>query len=294
MRLLSWRWSGVAWCGAAVLLTVSNAQAQRAKARAAEPTVPRALALALLAGWGSDSAADLLVGEPAPAVAATLKLPPGARYLGAMITQWIQTTVIASREPADAVLATLRSELEVQGWQPTPGTPTGGFQERVPEENLHLCKDGAGLVLGRQPAQQGAQTVYVLSGEAARDRCGTENVRVSGSITGALAPTLTHPAGAHSDRQRCMSRHLASMSGGPNDAVVTSLSARALLDAYGRELDSLGWHRAPEEGPGSLVGDVWQRTDSSNARTRIHLEVEVSDSLADCRTVRMSIERSYP
>lgn len=157
-----------------------------------------------------------------------------------------------------------------------------------------LCKGDNAVTLALSQRRGEIPTVLAITGPALQVRCGA--TAVAGSFGGSgplVAPLLTNPPGTHTNPARCQPRLARSESSNTGTPVTSPLTPRQLLDAYDRQLDSLGWHRVPSDGAGSVLGELWQRTDSLAAVTRVRIKVEASDSLADCRTLRMQVERRY-
>lgn len=281
----------VALCGAALLFPVADALAQHT-----EPMVPRALALALLGfPWNAGDSSDLLVGAPSPTLVDVPVLPRGARYLGALVTPEFQITVITGGPSADSLLGAIRSSLERSGWRPnTVWRGGGGFQAAPSARPAQLCKGKNAVTLAISQRSGEAPAVLAITGAMVGPSCGERPDSPAFAEEERMpAPLLTNPPGTRTDYPRCNQRFASSSGSGGGTPVTSPLTPRQLLDAYARQLDSLGWHRVPAEGAGAVVSGLWQRTDSSKAVARLRIAVEASDSLADCRTLRMDIERRF-
>jgi hypothetical protein len=256
--------------------------------------VPFDLASALIAAGGLGGEPQILVGSLPGWVSARIKTPANATVLGSAFLGSTVVGIISLPDAPDVVIADMNRELAKQGWKAPPPQPSygGGFRPA-----------GFSLAVNGTPTRVtlcGDQQLLTVTATRRRGVATDVTLRLSPSLTGSSIcspaplplgyarsplPTLYNPS-TSSMTSSCGTQY-----GGPgtNTSLVTALSAGALLDHYGKQLQDSGW-RAPETSI-SIVGRTWARTDSAGAPQELNLTVMTSARDTTCREISMQLRQ---
>lgn len=261
--------SSIARCAGLVVCALTYA----APALAQREAVPRELVDVLwLLERNSGSGAVLHVGS-VPARLRGITDGAGVRVIGAVERGSLITTAVAIRADAPAAVAEWNRRLGQNGWalQPARVLPqqTGFVSSRPPgtdgEFRVFCSSADNGAITVRLIEAPRGETYIVSSytgGGTQPNRCTSPAPAPGlGRLRNELLPSLAPPPGATVINQGGGS------STGEADAratLVTDLSAAALVDHYGREMNSQGWTAVERSAGNSSALSVW-RKDSASA-----------------------------
>jgi hypothetical protein len=219
----------------ALIWPITSASAQR------DETVPRRLALALLAGrWGPGQAPLIHVGR-APDNLPGAALPKDGRVLGSVVVRTTTTTIIELSLPAESVLAMFSTQLAAGGWTaPVTVRERGGFVSTTADRRpLFLCRGDETVQVSANAADESGRLWTVTHTTDSR-ACQDLPPRRPRFEEGPM-PALAGPPG---DRLE------PSGSGGGSDGwysaatLHTGRALAAVLDHFARQLREAGWTEA--------------------------------------------------
>jgi hypothetical protein len=217
------------------------------------------LALALIP-FGASEGGEIIVGKLPLDLATSISLPPGGRVLGSFVSLGYGQAVLALPLTADSARTFIRRQLIEHGWTPTGsmGSRMGGLQfgQRGSEPTL-FCKSGAAGTLNLTSQFYGRETLVRLTRNGDASSCDGE-IRAVGTAIGTTSvtmssreaymplntlPPLWSPGDPMSSMRACRPPNPNGMMPYQSQEqwLRTDLSAQAILDYYGRQLDSAGW-----------------------------------------------------
>lgn len=293
----------VLWLGSvAFAIPSATAGAQEREPLKQPATVPVELAVALSSsgGFGPGGEPQFLVGELPGWVKSRMYVPAGAQVVGSAFLGSNVVSVLKIPSTSDSLMSDVERALLKLGWSQAPMPYMGGgfrpaaMASSSPMRRPTFCREGQSL-LPMLTRQQGTATMLVYRLVAspggysicnALAQSGTEMRR-------SPFPTLYNPQGADAmmtNRDCSMTR-----SGGSSTTQTelnTSMSAQAILEHYGRQLQDSGWAPATLAPP--ITGLSWMRKDSTGANQLLSLIVQTSAQDASCRTVRLEVQGRRP
>jgi len=259
-------------------------------------SVPLELATALASAGGFGSEPQILVGELPEWVIARLYLPRESRVVG---SAFIGTTVIGILSvpvSSDTLLKEFDRELRQRGWKAPPIIPSmGGVFRPAPSSaisgaprRITLCGDRQILNASILRQQASSTTVIIrLSSSGSPGICNPPPYPPDRSRPN--LPTLYDPENATAGRmgRECVEAGYGSFGSGTR--LKTTMSAGALLEHYGRQLQDSGW--SPSTLVPSISGHTWTRRDSTGL-VQLSLIVKPMGDDASCREVELSVRTS--
>jgi hypothetical protein len=271
------------------------AQGREPLKRPASVPTDLATALASTGFFGNNGDPQILVGSLPEWVAARVQLPPGSRVLGSAFIGSTVLGVVTVPTSSDTLMKQFERELEQRGWTPPPTMPSrgGGFRPSLSAaiaraQRFTRCRENQ-VITGWISRQQAASTTVMLRMSDTGGNpslCNPMQPQFQSDMERPAYPTLIDPSGA-SDASGCYRRYSGGTSG-TGTRLKTTMSAEALLEHYGRQLQDSGW--TPASTPGK-IGRTWTRPDSAGAL--VHVSITVSSLATDstCRDLMLEIQR---
>ena len=283
-----------------VIAVVVAALAMPPSARAQEPrrlitadSIPRELAAALIAAGGFGNDPQILVGSMPEWVNNRLSIPNGARVLGSAFLGTTVVAVVTMPAASDSLLVQVRNDLLRHGWTNPPPTPSygGGFRPApvgmMPDGALTrvmLCNDQQTLTAYAARQRGTATTITYRVTTGGYSLCHPPQLPTSAMRS--PMPTLYNPPTASDARMSgdCTNNYGGS---GTGTTLRTSMSAEALLDHYGRQMQDSGWTAGPDKA--SVIGRTWSRTDSTGTPIETVITVATPARDAGCRELNLQV-----
>ncbi|MEJ2556047.1 MAG: hypothetical protein P8186_07450 [Anaerolineae bacterium] len=237
---------------------------------------------------GSAEEIQILVGKLPPALPIELSLPEKARVIGSLVRGDHDVQIVLDvDQPADAVVAFYRAQLEPAGWQEFdwPVRP-GGFGYGW----VMFCQSrrGPSLTVSAFEAE-GAWTDIRLNLQTDRRQspCAVPD-RAYGRMMSPI-PNLRAPAGAR------MYWGGSSGGGGGNSwhstaTLETGLEAAALAAEYNQQLQAAGWETVDQERAGSSAWSTWRFRDDEGDTWAGTLLILDAPGKADRRVAYLYVE----
>ena len=255
-----------------------------ATAAAAQETIPKELALALLP-LSPASGGDILVGKIPADLAPDLPLPVGARVLGTFVSPSAVYVALAIPGTMDSARALVTRALVAHGWAARErNVPTmGGLQygSSLSAMPTILCKGTSMPPEGITIAAHfyGPNTALVKLTRTQTGACDRANEAVFAEqrvismsrSPFASVPPLYAPGDPRAGMMSCRSPSMSGTSS-QNQPLRSELSASEILAHYGRQLDSAGWKSGADN-----VGTV-TRSWSKGSGTRDAQDVTITVS----------------
>lgn len=244
---------------ASLAATFLLASTTPAAVHAQQDQIPKELALALIP-FGASEGGEIIVGKLPPDLAASVTLPPGGRVLGSFVSLGYGQAVLTVPFGADSARAFVRGQLLDHGWAAAGATAfrMGGLQFG-PRGSLPtiFCKPGTSGTLNLSTQYYGRETLVRLTRNSDMSACEGEvrgtsrdnNVSLAereAAMPFSTVPPLWSPGDPLSSMRVCRTP---SSSGAlsfqsQEQWLRSELSAQAILDYYGKQLDSAGWKPA--------------------------------------------------
>lgn len=274
------------------LTPTASAQGQELLKQPASVPIELATALASAGGFGNDGDPQILIDALPEWIATRLFVPSGARVLGSAFIGSTMVGVVNVPTASDTVLKDFERELQKRGWKTPPAMPSmgGGFRPASTGASAQLarrftlCGDRQILIgwIGRQRA---ASTTVLLRVSSAGGVGQCNPPQYPSEMTRPRFPTLYNPQGAVDARMGgdCPTGTMSNMS--TSTSLKTPMSASAVMDHYGQQLQDSGW-----TGAGIALETVtrtWTRPDSTGALAQITLTVSSSPGDSTCRMVNL-------
>ncbi|HEY8176571.1 MAG TPA: hypothetical protein VIF32_12810 [Gemmatimonadaceae bacterium] len=256
-------------------------------------SVPTDLATALAsAALFSEGDPQILVGALPEWVASRVYIPAGSRVLGSAFIGSTVLGVVTVPSSSDTLMKQFERGLQQLGWTQLPAmAPRGGGFRPAPSAaalralRITLCRDRQ-VITSWTSRQEAASTTVMIRVADAGDFGVCKPRQFSGDMARPAMPTLFDPQGTM-DRSFGCSRSFGG-STGTGTSLKTTMSAEALLEHYGRQLQDSGW--VPASKTPSIVGSTWTRPDSTGATMQVSLRVALSPEDSTCRTVSLEVQ----
>jgi len=288
--------SVLAACIAAIALVTPTraARSQEPRRLVTADSIPLELAAALVAAGGFGAQPQILVGSMPEWVTNRLYVPPGARVLGSAFLSTTVVSVVTMPAASDTVIAEFKDELLRRGWQNPPTPPTfsgGGFRSAPttqdgPLTRLTLCHDQQTLT-ATAARRRGTVTDVTFRIIASSTYSVCHPPQIQTGMGRSPFPTLINPPSSTDARMTgdCSSTLMGSS--GTSTTLRTPMSADALLDHYGKQLQDSGWTASGERA--SIVGRTWTRADSSGAPVESVITVATPARDSGCRELNLQV-----
>ncbi|CAN5210468.1 hypothetical protein BH09GEM1_BH09GEM1_14040 [soil metagenome] len=281
----------------ALLLPATPSTAQRPEtAPLRQPeSVPFELAAALTSAGGMTGEPQILVGGVPGWVADRIVVPPHARILGSAFYGTTVVAILTMPAGDDSTMVGYKQELMKRGWLNPPPQPNygGGFRPALmsaaSSSNIALCGDRQSLFARLTRRGGSASNLTVRIGPAIQGSNCLPMQLPAGYPRQFMLPVVYHPEGVMDARSGtdCARQNEVNRT----SAVVRSeLSADALLDHYGRQLQDSGWVAGTKRT--SMTGRTFTRPDS--AGTPMEITLTVSSGETGCRELNMTLFGKRP
>jgi hypothetical protein len=272
----------------------------------AQDQVPKELALALIP-YGATEGGEIIIGQVPPDLATTFTLPAGGRVLGSFVSLNYMQIVLSFPGSPDSAQAFARQALLSHGWAVRERMPQMGGLQYGPRTSIPttFCKTGGPDAMSVTTQFHGTGTTLLhLTRTMGSSLCDQDSggLAAFSSSSGALMPAVRNsqlyqfplatlpplwsPGDFRISSQRCQPQRQGGM--GPQSQeqpLLTDMSANAILDHYGRQLDSAGWKAAT--GAGEMVSRTWSKEISGRGTQDVTITVSRLPTQPGCYGVNL-------
>lgn len=277
---------------AAFSLLGAPVAAQQVVPRPDSSTVPTELAVAFARGFApTDSAArvEFFPGVIAAAVNGLVSLPTASRVVGSVVlgrnTYVFGTTTLSP----DSVLAWYAADYSRRGWSAEAlvrvmaGQLGGGFRQPPPRRASTFCNAGQEANVAATRSGEGWTSFRVrLASNAAL--CNLSLAARPTTPKPLPLPIVYDPPNT-GVRPECFAAFGSTQQS--QTQMATTMEPSALLEHYGKQLETQGW--SPTPSTVSTSSGTWTRRDSTGAMQVAVVSVRVPPNVPTCRTATLEI-----
>jgi hypothetical protein len=277
---------------AASLFLGAPVSAQQAVPRPDSSMVPTELAIAFARGFApGDSAArvEFYPGLVAAAVNGLVSLPAASRVIGSVVlgrnTYVFGTTTL----PPDSVLAWYASDYSRRGWSAEAlvrvmaGQLGGGFRQPPPRRPSTFCNAGQEADVAATRSAEGWTSFRIRLASVAT-LCNLSLAVRPTPRTPLPLPLIYDPPNT-SVRPECFAAFGSTQQS--QTQMATTMEPSALLEHYGKQLETQGWSPAPSTV--STSTGTWTRRDSTGAMQVAVVSVRIPPTVPTCRNATLEI-----
>jgi len=263
-------------------------------------TVSRELAEAFVRGYASpapDSVEKVafVEGQIPANLQSVAHMPAGTRLLGTVVLSRSSHVIAISSLSPDSALKAIAGEYGRAGWpalsalrsNQTANPMLGGFRQPLPTTPTHFCNDTTDVdaYAARVPTGDTEIRLRVTKSviPCPNSRLASGTRRVIRPTTRLPLPQLIDPP-ASTPTSEC---YVYGASQGTSTLLSTTLAPSALLEHYGRQMESQGWKVATPDDAG--VRRVWTRTDSAGVTETATMVINVTPITSGCRNATLQV-----
>jgi len=286
-----------AWLAATCLAFVaafSRGRAQQSTPRPDSSSIPTELAVAFARSYApADSAArvEFYPGAIAPALSEVVSLPSNSRIIGSVVFGRNASLFGTSTLSPDSVLAWYAGDYSRRGWSGEALIRVqvgqfggGGFRQPPPRRPSTFCNRGQEADISATRSSEGWTSFRVRLLTNA-PLCNLSLAAVRPPTPSRLPLPIIYDPPNSGVRPECFAAFGSTQQ--TQTQLATTMEPSALLDHYGKQLETQGWQPTPMTVATSI--GTWTRRDSAGAMQVATLSVRVPPTVPSCRSATLEI-----